>query len=435
MLDQNGEVVLADTSPNLRWIGNGRVVKDNKGNVVKAYEPYYSSTPDYEDEAELVEQGVTAINHYDPLGRLIRADLPNGTFSKVDFDPWSQTSWDPNDTVLESEWYAARIDYAGQDVALLKERRAAQLAAKHANTPTVVHLDTLGRTFLSVAHNKTALDEDELIETRSVLDIQGNVLDVIDDRGNSAEQRTYGMLGQSLKVISVDAGDRWHLLTALGQPMRSWDSRDQRFSHTYDQLRRVVDRTVSTSGGPEKLLGRIVYGELLDSPAATNHRGRVYRVYDGAGVATTEAFDFKGHALGEQRKLVAQHSEQPDWSALLGQGTVAAMAAPAAPLLDAETFSASSQCDALGRVLVAISPDSSEVAYAYDEGGGLQGVELRHRGSQTTQTVVGAFAQEKIHHGALLKGGVSLYSSSHCCRYSSAVSRLSRSAESAGCNL
>ncbi len=31
--------------PNVRWVGNGQAVKDNKGNVLKAYEPYYSSMP------------------------------------------------------------------------------------------------------------------------------------------------------------------------------------------------------------------------------------------------------------------------------------------------------------------------------------------------------------------------------------------------------
>lgn len=76
--------------------------------------------------------------------------------------------------------------------------------------------------------------------------------------------------------------DRRLLTDALGQPMRSWDSRGQRFSHTYDPLRRPVDRTVSVDGGPETLLTRIVYGDL-DDGAATNHRGRVYCAYDGAG--------------------------------------------------------------------------------------------------------------------------------------------------------
>jgi RHS repeat-associated protein len=411
VLDQNGEVVLADTSPNLRWVGNGRVVHDNKGNVVKAYEPYYSSTAEYEDEAELVEQGVTPINHYDPLGRLVRTDLPNGTFSRVDFSPWEQTSWDVNDTVLDSEWFAARNDYQGPDVALQKEARAATLAAKHANTPTVVHLDTLGRAFSSIAHNRDLLANDEYYETKSELDIQGNVLGVIDARGIQAipiyyaEQRVYGMLGQSLEVTSNDAGDRWHLLNALGQPMRSWDSRDQRLSYSYDTLRRPVDRTVSVSGGTEQLLGRIVYGDLLSTPATTNHVGRVYRVYDGAGVATTVAFDFEGNPTSEERQLVSGKTTRPDWSALLGQTTIAAMATAADSLLNSEVFEASTQRDALNRVLTAISPDDSEVLYTYDEGGALRKVEVKHRGSATAETVVGEITynargqRESVVHG------------------------------------
>jgi YD repeat-containing protein len=101
------------------------------------------------------------------------------------------------------------------------------------------------------------------------------------------------------------------------------------------------------------------------------------------------SFDFEGHALLEQRQLVADHKTQPDWSVLLGHATVDAMALAAAPLLDTETFSASSSRDALGRVLTAISPDNSTVTYTYDEGGALQRVTLEHRGSQTTQTIVG----------------------------------------------
>jgi YD repeat-containing protein len=42
------------------------------------------------------------------------------------------------------------------------------------------------------------------------------------------------------------------------------------------------------------------------------------------------------------------------------------MATADTALLDAETFSVSSQRDALGRVLAAVSPDGSEVHYSYD---------------------------------------------------------------------
>ena len=106
-------------------------------------------------------------------------------------------------------------------------------------------------------------------------------------------------------------------------------------------------------------------------------------------MATSLGFDFKGQPLEEQRQLFADKTIQPDWSDLQGDDTIAAMASAAASLLDAETFSASSSRDALGRVLTAVSPDGSEVHYGYDEGGALEQVTLNHRGSATTQTVVG----------------------------------------------
>src|SRR5271163_4825684 len=40
--------------------------------------------------------------------RLVRTDLPNGTFSEVVFDPWQEAHFDPNDTVLDSAWYKDR---------------------------------------------------------------------------------------------------------------------------------------------------------------------------------------------------------------------------------------------------------------------------------------------------------------------------------------
>ena len=92
-----------------RWVGTGRTVFDNKGNPVKQYEPFFSATSDFEDEASIVATGVTPIIHYDPLDRVIRTDFPDGTFSKVEFDAWQQESWDQNDTVLDSQWYIDRF--------------------------------------------------------------------------------------------------------------------------------------------------------------------------------------------------------------------------------------------------------------------------------------------------------------------------------------
>jgi hypothetical protein len=75
-----------------RWVGSGRVVYDNKANPVKAYEPFFDSSPAYDDETDLVNWGVTAITRYDPLSRVIRIDNPNGTFRTAEFGPWRQSA-------------------------------------------------------------------------------------------------------------------------------------------------------------------------------------------------------------------------------------------------------------------------------------------------------------------------------------------------------
>ena len=41
--DSKGNLVLASSST--RWVGSGKTVYDNKGNPVKAYEPFFDSDP------------------------------------------------------------------------------------------------------------------------------------------------------------------------------------------------------------------------------------------------------------------------------------------------------------------------------------------------------------------------------------------------------
>jgi hypothetical protein len=46
---------------------------------------------------------------------LIRTDLPNGTFSKVEFDPWKHTTSDPNDNVAPG---SIRNDTGGESLCI-----------------------------------------------------------------------------------------------------------------------------------------------------------------------------------------------------------------------------------------------------------------------------------------------------------------------------
>ncbi|HSH66329.1 MAG TPA: toxin TcdB middle/C-terminal domain-containing protein, partial [Bacteroidia bacterium] len=145
---QQVEEVLADP----RWIGNGRAILNNKGKTVKLYEPYFSVTHEYERESALVETGITTISYFDPVGRNIQTDFPDGTFSKAEFDSWYFKSFDQNDTVKESSWYSqlGSPDPLGPEPAD-PQQRAAWLAAQHANTPAVQHTDSLGKTIYSVS--------------------------------------------------------------------------------------------------------------------------------------------------------------------------------------------------------------------------------------------------------------------------------------------
>ena len=69
-INPDGTVAEVDADP--RWVGNGRTILNNKGSPVKQYEPYFSTTHEYEGEKALREIGVTPIMYYDAVGRNIR---------------------------------------------------------------------------------------------------------------------------------------------------------------------------------------------------------------------------------------------------------------------------------------------------------------------------------------------------------------------------
>ena len=82
-MDADNTVYESDADP--RWVANGRIVINNKGNPVKQYEPYFSATPDYEEEEAMRAMGSTPIIYYDALGRVIRTEQADGTFAMQRF--------------------------------------------------------------------------------------------------------------------------------------------------------------------------------------------------------------------------------------------------------------------------------------------------------------------------------------------------------------
>jgi RHS repeat-associated protein len=348
-----------------RWVGTGRTLFNNKGDPVKQYEPFFSSTPDYEDEAAMVEQGVTPVLRYDPVGRLVRTDRPDGSVTRVVFDPWREEAWDANDTAAESRWSAERLGRPEGD----PERRAAELAVGHAATPGVAHLDGQGRTFLTEADNGVAEDgERRIYRTHLDLDVEGHPRRVTDARGNPVMRYRYDLLGGVLHRVSPDSGERWALADAAGKPLRAWDARGRRIRWEHDALQRPTGCLVGEGEEPETLVERTVYGEGHPEAERFNLRGRVYQVFDGAGVAVNEAYDFKGNLLRGGRRLARDYRGRLDWSG--------------APVLEAETFESRTAYDALSRPTSLVTPDGSEIRPAYNEAGLLERVEARLRGAE-----------------------------------------------------
>ncbi len=361
-----------------RWVGTGRTIRNNKGDPVKQYEPYFSDSSAFESEATIVEQGVTPILRYDPIGRLVRTDFPDGTFATVRTRPWRTDGSDRNDNAGDSDWHAERMAMAPGP-----ERRAAVVTQAHHDTPTVTHFDPLGRA--------TRIDEDlgggHLVTTQRVLDIVGNERQVVDARGNVAESRDFGRLGQVLRTVSVDAGTRRVLTDTMAAPHVAFDSRGQTHSVEYDALRRPTHQQVTDASGTRTLV-RNVYGEDVVDANVLNLRGRLFRQYDGAGLVETSSFDFDGNPLVQSRTFVRDAESTPDWSGL-PEGTPADVATAAAARLEEETFTTSTTWDALGRPVEQIDADGSITRPTYEEGGRLQSLTAETDGADPTLVVHG----------------------------------------------
>ena len=318
--------------------------------------------------------GVSPMLFYDPVERVVATLHPNHTYEKVVFDPWQQTTWDVNDTVLRRPrnrlqtgdprtdpdigGYVAEYlrDCSPPTVADLAraahrrrarardERRPPQRAAAHADTPTTAHFDALGRPFLTVAHNSVVCAGHELdrhrrgsFATRVELDIEGNqraVRDAIeqdgDPLGRIVMRYDYDMLGNRIHQLSMEAGERWMLNDVAGKPIRAWDSRGHNFRTTYDALRRPIEQTVrgtdDASVRPAHAEPRHpgrqdrVRREHSPTPKRSTCAASIYRHFDSAGVVTNarldangnpiEAYDFKGNLLRSTRQLAQRLQER-----------------------------------------------------------------------------------------------------------------------------
>ena len=388
--DGSGQPEMTENSVSPRWVASGWTVFNNKGKPVRQYEPFFTDTHRFEFDVRI---GVSPVLFYDPVERVIGTIHPNHTWEKVVFDPWHQLTYDVNDTVktdprTDEDISGYILEYFKQvapnandwrtwpgesgvdpqsppedSPGLEPEKKAAIRTLIHADTPTVTHFDTLGRTFLTVAHNRFRRSNaspaeppaEEFYPTRTIFDIEGNQREVVDAKldpvsrkGRIVMRYDYDMLGNRVHQASMEAGERWMLSDVSGKSIRAWDSRNHQFRSAYDPLRRPAESYMSEGGTADMLVERTIFGETQIDAEAKNLRGKVYQLYDQAGLVTNVEYDFMGNLLHSSRQMVAEYKKTLNWPTTITP-----------ELFEAETFTSSTIFDALNRPIQVVAPHSS----------------------------------------------------------------------------
>ncbi|MFN8397774.1 MAG: SpvB/TcaC N-terminal domain-containing protein [Bacteroidia bacterium] len=353
----------------VRWLSSSRVLLNNKGKPVKQWEPFFSSTHHYEPEQEVTRYGISPFLHYDAIGRVIRTDFPDGTFATASFSPWQQTQHDATDNVLLSDWYAQR----GSPSPTLAEpttdpvQRAAWRSAQNANTPTIAHLDNLGR----VVQAEAVVGNGRRLISTTTFDIIGQPLTQTDARQyalNTSRQSTvhsfvnvYGMGGIPFTTWSADAGFSWTLPDCTGQPWRG-GHQGLYTEVKRDALRRPV-RIIERYGGRAVTSEAIIYGDEQPDAAARNLIGQVWQHFHPGGMDETLEVNFKGEVIRKQTRLVSSYRQDPDWSVL------DTLIAPVESLLEPTAYTFKATTNALGRLLEKVEADGTRIVPTYYESG------------------------------------------------------------------
>lgn len=309
------------TAPNV--VVSGWQIYDNKGRVVEKYEPFFSKGWDYAQPTEM-QRGQKAIMFYDPRGQVIRTENPDGSEQRVIYGvPVDLDAPTNPDEITPTPWEAYTYD-ANDNAGRTHPNHSADYR-HHWNTPSSILIDALGRVIVAVERNRTkpasstsALPAVEEYRTRSIYDIQGDLLTVTDSLNRLAFNHIYDFAKRPLRIDSIDAGTRTMVSDAIGNEIERRDSKGALALRSYDILHRP-DRMWARNDAvqPMTLREALSYGDggRSDQPAqeraasrANNSLGKPVLHKDEAGELSVSAYDFKGNLLAKTRKVIADES-------------------------------------------------------------------------------------------------------------------------------
>lgn len=359
---------------------------DQKGRVIRKYEPCFDAGFDYQPD-RMPATAVFVSLFYDPRGQVIRTVNPDGSEQRVIFGvPGSIAAPKLDDPAAFEPTPWESYVYDANDLAPLTHP-GSSVPASHHYTPASTVLDGMGRAIAQVIRNGPAPATDWHI-TRSSFDMRGNLLTISDALNRFAFVHSHDLLNRPLKVDSIDAGLRTSVLDALGNLVEYRDSKGSLALRRYDELNRLVKlwaRNNEQPASPFTLRERLTYAP----PGAPGHAaGRLIEHRDEAGIVRIPRYDFKGNAL-ETSRQVPQDSEMAGWLADWSTAQAAATEAK----LEPKAYVTTSSYDALNRVTAITYPEDvtgnrAQLTPEYNRGGALKAVKLRKSNVAAEETFV-----------------------------------------------
>jgi len=399
--DAGGELVYAKNNKPLtataddRWVVSGRTVYNNKGKPCEQYLPYFTDTPLFEEQQQIVDAKLVpppTVIHYDSLLRVIRMDTPKGFFSKVEFTPWEEKHYDEDDTVKDSAYY---IDFmknypAKPSQEQIDEKDALDKAAVFYDTPTINVLDNTGSAFLNI---QSLTDKKQLISF-SETDIQGRTTLLIDPRlynSNKTKKTDYYnfkyryAMGEKdpLYVDSVDAGIEKHLSNIFGNQLWSLSARNYCQLISYDplqrrsalQVKKVEDDQPIVSYADFNLVEVFTYGETVTDAQKNNLFGQLYQLNDLSGIVKNSQYGLMGEILETSRQMTTVYNKAINWQSV------------PPPELEKDSYTSQFTYNALKHLITETTPDGSVTTNSYNLRGFLNQVKITYKDESEDQVI------------------------------------------------
>ncbi|KAA8641495.1 hypothetical protein EYZ11_007312 [Aspergillus tanneri] len=311
------------------WQFSGLEIQSQNGQPVKQFLSFFKSSHRFCFQSERLDEPAS-IYLRDPMARPVGIINADQTWSKRQYTPWMEGTWDAGDTILIDDpckdddvgiyfqllerklyhptWHSQKIK--SDDPA---DRLAAKMSETYSNTPESVYLDTQGREILSEQRSGLSVRQ-----IRKQYDARGN-LSALSGPCNRIVSRTwYDYLDRPLHGTNMDSGVRWALLDCTGAPFISQTNNDWWKRVGYDALRRIKSMELLPQSDQESPVCVVQnrYGdeEGVQDAARKNLRGRLYQCKDQSGVETNVHFDFKGNCIESSIQCAAKYNQLLDWS-------------------------------------------------------------------------------------------------------------------------